>query len=91
MEVINYWPNVTEHNLTNRSLNRVAWLGQAAMAYKYKIPAVYSSGWQLLDEDEQHAANVVAHHVLNFWLKDKDIEPVTLEEAILKGRQVELY
>lgn len=87
----NEWKFGCEHNLTNRSLNRIAWLGQAAMAYKYKIPAIFSSGWQLLTEEQQEDANNVALGVLNLWLKDNGMESIDLDTAILKGRQVELY
>lgn len=91
LDIINEWPNACEHNLTNRSLNRIAWLGQAAMAYKYNIPSIYSSGWQLLDKDEQASANFVAWNILNIWLKSKGIPEVSLSDALCSGRQVELY
>ena len=91
LKVINEWPNSCEHNLTNKSLNRIAWLGQAAMAYKFKIPSIYSSGFQLLSPEEQTNANFVAWNVLNIWLKDKGLEEIPLDEAIQKDRQVELY
>lgn len=91
IKVITEWKNSCEHNLTNKSLNRIAWLGQAAMSYKYRIPSIYSSGWQLLNADEQHNANIVALGVLNLWLKGNNFDEVDLDTAICKGRQVELY
>jgi len=91
MNVIKEWKFTCEQNLTNKSLNRIAWLGQSAMAYKYKIPAIFSSGWQLLDKTEQHNANIIALGVLNFWLENNGLQTVDLDTAMCKGRQVELY
>ena len=90
-KITDEWINSCEHNLTNKALNRIAWLGQAAVAYKYKVPSKYSSGWQLLAHDEQLAANEVALAHLNRWLESRNIAPVSMEEATQVGRQVELY
>lgn len=90
-KVVAEWVYSCEHNLTNKSLNRIAWLGQAAVAYKYNIPSIYSSGWQVLSEEQKNVANNVALKVLNNWLVLKNLPELTLDEAILKGRQVELY
>jgi hypothetical protein len=84
-------PKSCEHNLTNRSMNRIAFLGQASVAYKYKIPCIYSSGFQLLTDEEKIAANNAAFEFLNNWLTDRGLEKVTLDEALLINRQVELY
>lgn len=85
------WTFSCEHNLTNKAMNRIAWLGQAALAYKYKIPSRFSTGWSLLSEQQKEAANEVALDALNDWLKKKGFAPVTMEEAISFERQVELY
>lgn len=85
------WPNSCEHNLTNKSLNRLAWLGQASVCYTYNVPSKFSSGWYLLTKEEQDKANKLAHKYLNIWLKDYGLDEVTLEEAMQKDRQVELY
>ncbi len=85
------WPFSCEHNLTNKAMNRIAWLGQAALAYKYKIPSRFSTGWSLLSESQKEAANEVALDALNAWLKKKGLPIVTMEEAVSFDRQVELY
>ena len=72
-------------------MNRIAFLGQASVAYKYKIPCVYSSGFQLLTDEEKLAANNVAFEFLNNWLTERGLNKVTLDEALLINRQVELY
>jgi hypothetical protein len=91
LNVTSEWKHSCEHNLTNRSLNRIAWLGQAAMAYKYNIPCIYSSGWQLLSEIEQGKANSIALDVLNLWLNNNGLDKLDIDVATQKGRQVELY
>ena len=90
-KVIEEWPNSCEHNLTNRSMNRIAWLGQASLAYAYQIPSCFSAGYQLLTEEQKFAANSAALEVLNKWLLERGIQQVTLDEALLVNRQVELY
>lgn len=90
-ELFEKCPHSCEHNLTNRSLNRIAWIGQAAVAYKYQIPAVFCSGFQLLTDEEQASANEVAFKLLNEWLSNHGISQTSFEEAYQSGRQVELY
>lgn len=90
-QVVLNCPYSCEHNLTNKSMNRIAWLGQASLAYCYKIPSIYSSGFQLLSEEQKNDANNAALEILNQWLRSKGLDEVTLEEGLLINRQVELY
>jgi len=62
------WKYSCEHHLTNITMNRIAWLGQAALAYEYKIPSDMRGGFNLLTEEQQHEANLVAFMYLNKWL-----------------------
>lgn len=89
--VINEWKHSCEHYLTNSSMNRIAWIGQAAMCYETGIPSVYCSGFNLLTEEQQKQANQVALDVLNVWLADNNMDEVEMHEALSQGRQVELY
>lgn len=89
--VIMEWPNACEHNLTNSSMNRIAWLGQASLAYEFQIPSIYSSGFQLLSNKQKDAANSAALDILNQWLTSKGMEEITINEGLLINRQVELY
>ena len=72
-------------------MNRIAWIGQAAVCYHLGIPSVFCSGWNLLSEDEQRNANETALKYLNIWLQNNGFEVVTMEQALLINRQVELY
>ena len=89
--VVEEWVFSCEHNLTNKAMNRIAWLGQAALAYKYKIPAKFSTGWSLLSEEQKQAANEVALETLNEWLKKKGLEPITMEEAIFDSNGLAFF
>lgn len=61
------WPKSCEHFLSNGSLNRVAWLGQAAMSISHGVPACFRSGYRLLTEAQQQAAYNLAQVYLTKW------------------------
>ena len=67
-KIINEWKYSCEHYLTNPNMNRIAWLGQAALAYKHGIPSRYRGGYNLLTEDQQEAADRKALEYLNRWM-----------------------
>lgn len=89
--VIKEWVNSCEHYLTNFAMNRIAWIGQAAMCYETGIPSKYCSGFNLLSIEEQESANQVALKILNEWMVSNGREPVEMDEALSAGRQVEIY
>lgn len=67
-KVFRTWPNSCEHFLTDPHINRVAWLGQASMCIETKVPATFRSGFFLLSEKQQKAANMAAYKKLEKWL-----------------------
>jgi hypothetical protein len=75
------WPTSCEHYLTNENMNRVAWLGQAAMCIATRVPACFRSGFNLLSDAEQRAANRAALKWLNVWLERRGEPTLTIEEA----------
>lgn len=89
--VTSEWEKSCEHYLTNRAMNRLAWLGQAAVCYATGIPSTYSAGWSRLTDSEQRSANETALDALNRWLFFNGMGAVTIDEAISTGRQVEIY
>lgn len=89
--VLKNWKYSCEHYLTNKAMNRIAWLGQASVCYATGIPNKYSSGWFLLTKEQQDEANKIALSGLNKWLIEHGMEKLTMEEAISLGRQVEIY
>jgi ParB-like chromosome segregation protein Spo0J len=91
MEVTHKWVNSSEHYLTNFAMNRIAWIGQAAMCYATGVPSKFCGGFNLLTDEQQRAANEVALDVLNDWLVRNGRETVEMDEAVSAGRQVEIY
>jgi hypothetical protein len=89
--VINEWKYSCEHYLTNKAMNRIAWLGQAALCYKTGISSEFRSGWNLLTKEQQDKANQIAFDYLNIWLEKNGYDPVSFDEAYSTGRQVEIY
>lgn len=84
------WKNSCEHYLTNEAMNRIAWMGQASACIHMGIPSKYRSGYFLLTDEEQKAADLVALEALNRWLIEHHREPVDLESAGVKAK-VNLY
>lgn len=89
--VINNWNNSCKHYLTNKSMNRIAWLGQAAVCFLTGIPSKYASSWFDISEEERHKANKIALNYLNIWLKNNNLQEVDMFQALNSGRQIELY
>jgi hypothetical protein len=89
--VLRDWPNSTEHYLSNENMNRIAWLGQAAMCYATRVPKGFRTGYSQLTPTEQHAANLLALEYLNKFLDAKG-EPTlfSLDDAKSKT-QMDLY
>ena len=88
--VVSEWKHSCEHYLTNRAMNRIAWLGQAALCYKHGIPSEFRGGYGLLTEVQQLAADEAALRALNAWMASNDREPVALGDAN-PNRQADIY
>lgn len=88
--VIAEWRYSCEHYLTNESMNRIAWLGQAALCIAKGIPSCFRGGFNLLTEDEQYAANQSALKYLNLWLTARGEDELMLADAQSKT-QADLY
>lgn len=89
--VITDWKYSCEHYLTNKSMNRIAWMGQASAAYAKDLPSVFCSGFNLLTEEQQEKANQIALDVINEWMIRNNRPELNMEEALSVGRQVEIY
>ena len=90
-KIIVEWKYSCEHYLTNSSMNRIAWLGQAAVCYHSGVPSRYSSAWFDIDEKTREEANATALIYLNKWLCNNGLSEKTIEEGLVIGRQIELY
>ena len=67
------WPFSTEHNLTAKCINRLAWLGHAGCFLATGSPELCTrNGWWKLDSDQQDEANRVAAEVIEEWENAKN-------------------
>jgi ParB-like chromosome segregation protein Spo0J len=90
-KVIREWKYSCEHYLTNKAMNRIAWLGQAAVCYLSGVPSRYSSAWFDIDEETRKLADETALHYLNKWLANNQQFELNFDEAANIAKQVELY
>ena len=88
--VLAEWRNSCEHYLSNENMNRIAWLGQAAMCIDTRVPSMFRSGYHLLTEAEKKAADDAALRALNRWLWSREEEQLTHDTARSKT-EMELY
>ena len=65
--VLGEWPHSCEQFLTNPTMNKIAWLGQAALCIDTGIPSKYRAGFKLLTEEQQQAADQLAAEYLDKW------------------------
>ena len=70
-KVITEWKYSCEHNLTNDSLNKIAYIGQGACCIYAGVPnTVTMEAWSLLDKSIQKQADLIAEKVLNTWISN---------------------
>jgi ParB-like chromosome segregation protein Spo0J len=88
--VVGEWKYSCEHYLTNDRMNRIAWLGQASVAYALGIPSLCRGGYHRLTEEQKKAADDLALEYLNKWLVSNGRAEVDYDKA--GGRtEAELY
>lgn len=85
------WPRSTEHNLSNARMNRIAWLGQAAMCWDTGVPAAFCNGYSLMSKAEQQAADTAALGHLNKWLASVGRATLATLKDAARTTQPELY
>ncbi len=68
VEVVKRWKFSCEHNLTNKSVNRKAWLGHAACCYQFGYPEyLVRKAWGLLTDQQRLLANRQAEIAIKHW------------------------
>lgn len=88
--IIKEWKNSCEHYLTNENMNRIAYMGQASLAYKFKIPSVCRGGFYKLTVEQQREANQAALEIINEWM-EKEGYPLLTMETIESKTEANLY
>ena len=69
--VINEWPFSCEHNFTNPSINKIAYLGQSSLSLAYGIPSTITmEAWSKVPKEHQQKANEIAESCINEWFKN---------------------
>lgn len=68
-ELVINWQISTSINLTNNTINKKAWLGQASCCYKYGLTEESTRiAWGLLTEEQRIKANNVANKIIKTWI-----------------------
>lgn len=88
--IISEWKYSCEHYLTNDRMNRIAWLGQAAVAQAMAIPSCCRGGYNLLTDEQKRSADEMALLYLNKWLLNQG-KPSLEREQALSRTEAELY
>ena len=66
--VIREWPISSENALTDRALNRRAWVGHAACALAHGLPEyIVREAWGHLTDEQQFLANKEAERAIAEW------------------------
>ena len=86
LKVFDKWHFSCQHFLTNESINRIAWIGQASVCIEKRISCFNRGGFKRLSLMQQRRANALAMKYLKKWEKSmqKKIEQF-IEEWKLKG------
>ena len=66
-KVITEWKYSCEQFLSDPNRNKIAWLGQASMAYHAGVPSEARSGYKLLTDEQQNKADKLAEKYLKIW------------------------
>jgi hypothetical protein len=66
-DVFSRWPISCEHFLTWKEINRVAWLGQAAVFIGKGIVQHYKYAFASVSENDRRKANDLARHAIICW------------------------
>lgn len=76
MKVVKEWKYSCEHNLTNESMNKIAYIGQGACCIYGGIPStVTMEAWSKVPKEHQLEADKIALSVIEHWEnKNKKIQ-----------------
>ena len=68
VEAVNQWPITCEHNLSNLSINRQAFIGHCAVCLAIESPEdVTRCAWHYLTKKQQDDANAMADKAIALW------------------------
>ena len=71
--LIDQWPISTKVNLTNKSINRNAWLGAAACSFEYGVTEINTRhAWAELNDIQRYKANEVADLIVKHYERENN-------------------
>lgn len=72
IKVADSWNYSCDHNLSNMTQNRRAWIGHAACAFANKCPEdIVRKAWGYLTKEQQDSANYEADKAIKYWENKK--------------------
>jgi hypothetical protein len=78
--VIKEWPYSCEHNLTNTSMNRIAYLSQAACClFAGCTSSIVMEGWHLVSKENRDISDNIAKEIINEWEKQQQNKQICLK------------
>lgn len=93
-KVIEQWEYSCEHFLSNKSMNRVAWIGQASLCIYKKVPNLITMHfWNYLEQDIKDRSNKIAQNTIIQWeqkIKSKNILNLGNKKVTKMGFQIML-
>lgn len=73
LRVTREWPFSCEHNLTERAMNRRAWVGHAAACIAIGCPEYLTRrAWWMLTQEQRDAADAQATEAIRSWVNRAD-------------------
>ena len=91
--VVSNWTNTMNNSLTNKSINRVAFIGQCACFHAIGCPEyITKKSWKHLDRGKQILANMEAEKKLKLWTFGKYTDTLKSgkQDVIKTGYQMKL-
>ena len=68
-KIISEWKYSCEHNLTDSSTNKRAWIGHAACSFEMNLPeSVVRQAWKVLSNEQRIKANNQADMAIKLWM-----------------------
>ncbi len=68
LEMVNLWSNAAGQNLTNKSVNRQSWIGQASCCYKYGASELITRiSWSRVSSLNKIRANKIADKIISIY------------------------
>ena len=69
--VVNDWKHSCEHNLTNESMNKIAYIGQGACCIYAGVPSTVTMEiWSSLSKDVQKRSNEIAIKTIEYYFRE---------------------